>query len=47
MILSNFIVNINSEKGDVAHWMHHDCARKHVYGRLKHQGRTYQEGSSH
>ncbi|MGX9939090.1 hypothetical protein [Acinetobacter sp. YH12156] len=27
--------------------MHHDCARKHVYGRLKHQGRTYQEGSSH
>ena len=31
-----------SDKGGVIHWTHHDPARKHVDGWLKHQGRTYQ-----
>jgi len=31
-----------SDKGGVIHWTHHDPARKHVAGWLKHQGRTYQ-----
>lgn len=31
-----------SEKGGVIHWTHHDPARKHVGGWLKHQERTYQ-----
>lgn len=31
-----------SNKGGVIHWTHHDPARKHVDGWLKHQGRTYQ-----
>ena len=31
-----------SDKGGEIHWTHHDRARKHVDGWLKHQGRTYQ-----
>lgn len=31
-----------NEKGGVIHWTHHDPAKKHIDGWLKHNGRTYQ-----
>lgn len=31
-----------SEQGGVIHWTHHDPARRHVAGWLKHEGRSYQ-----
>ena len=31
-----------NSKGGVIHWTHHDPARQHVAGWLKHEGRTYQ-----
>jgi len=31
-----------NEMGGMVHWTHHDPARKHVAGWVKHNGRTYQ-----
>lgn len=41
-IRSSFMENMNTVTTGVIHWTHHDPARKHVAGWLKHQGRTYQ-----
>jgi hypothetical protein len=41
-LVSFFGEYVWNEHGGLVHWTHHDPARRHVDGWIKHKGRTYQ-----